>query len=166
MASLTKQLLEQLQVLASAKLPENRAFFGRLRKKKPKNLDEVFHRTHEGVFEVIDCLECANCCKSISPIIIDKDIERLAKGLRMKPSQFVEEYLELDKDHDYVFRSQPCPFLMPDNYCTVYEDRPRACREYPHTDRKRMYQALSVTLKNTNYCPAVYEIVERVKKEI
>ncbi len=120
---------------------------------------------HEEIFEEIDCLECANCCKSISPIITQKDIERLAKHLRIRPSDFIDQYVYMDSDGDYVYKETPCPFLMPDNYCMVYEQRPKACREYPHTDRRKFHQILNLTQKNTYYCPAVYEVVERLKKE-
>lgn len=157
---------EELQKLAELKQKENKAFFAKLKKKKNINLDDIVHRLHEEVFEEVDCLKCANCCSSISPIVIDKDINRIAKSLRTKPSKLVEEYLYLDDEEDYVFKKTPCPFLMDDNYCMVYEDRPRACREYPHTDRKRFYQILNLSLKNTFICPAVYTIVEKLKKEI
>ncbi|MNE52092.1 Flagellin N-methylase [compost metagenome] len=82
----------------------------------------------------------------------------------MKPGDFVERYLRIDEDNDYVLQSVPCPFLGNDNYCSVYEDRPKACREYPHTDHSPMLQILDITLKNTAICPAVYEVVERMKK--
>lgn len=157
--------IERLKVQAQNSAVENKAFFARLRKKKPRQLDDVVHRLHDEVFEEIDCLECANCCKSISPIIIDKDVERMAKHLKMKAVDVIDTYLQMDADNDYVFKETPCPFLMPDNYCMIYESRPRACREYPHTDRKRFYQILNITLKNTHYCPAVYEVTERLKKE-
>ncbi len=157
--------IERLKVQAQNSAVENKAFFARLRKKKPRQLDDVVHRLHDEVFEEIDCLECANCCKSISPIVIDKDVERMAKHLKMKAVDVIDTYLQMDADNDYVFKETPCPFLMPDNYCMIYESRPRACREYPHTDRKRFYQILNITLKNTHYCPAVYEVTERLKKE-
>ena len=70
----------------------------------------------------------------------------------------------LDEDKDYVLRQAPCPFLGADNYCSVYEDRPNACREYPHTDRKKISQLLDLTYKNTFVCPAVLEITEQLKK--
>ncbi|MEQ9169155.1 MAG: YkgJ family cysteine cluster protein, partial [Fulvivirga sp.] len=84
--------------------------------------------------------------------------------LKMKPGDFIEQYLHLDGDNDYVLNVAPCPFLMDDNTCSVYEHRPRACREYPHTDRKKMAGILNLTFKNTLVCPAVLEIVERMKK--
>ena len=143
---------------------ENKTFFARLKKRKPKNLDKIVHELHHEVFQEIDCLDCANCCKSISPTLYHKDIDRLSKQLKIKPSQFVEEYLYLDDEGDYVFKQTPCPFLLSDNYCIVYENRPKACREYPHTDRSRFYQILNLTLKNSLICPAVFEIIEILKK--
>lgn len=155
--------LNKLKVDAQNKSKENKAFLTRLKKKKPKDLDENAQDLHHQVFEYTNCLECANCCKSISPIVIDRDIDRLAKYLRIKPSAVIEQYLHLDEDGDYVFNETPCPFLMPDNYCMVYESRPRACREYPHTDRKRFFQISSLTYKNTFVCPAVFDVVEGLK---
>lgn len=143
----------------------NKTFLDQLRRRKPKNLDDVVHQLHHEAFDHIDCLECANCCKTTSPIIIDRDIDRISKHLKIKPSQMIEQYLQLDDDGDYVFRETPCPFLMPDNYCMIYEVRPRACREYPHTDRARFHQILKLTWRNTLVCPAVLGIVERLKEE-
>src|SRR5438309_8715914 len=111
--------------------PEIKKFLEQLKRKKPRNLDDVFHETHDEIFEKIDCLTCANCCKTTSPIFYQKDIERLSKRLRIRPSQFIEKYLRIDEDKDYVLTKAPCPFLGDDNYCAVYEDRPAACREYP-----------------------------------
>lgn len=129
-------------------------------------MDDLFHQQHEEVFEEIDCLDCGNCCKTTSPIFYQTDIERLAKSLRLKPGAFIEKYLRIDEDNDYVLKSSPCPFLADDNYCRVYEDRPKACREYPHTDRKKMIQITDLTFKNTMVCPAVLEMVERLKNII
>lgn len=143
---------------------DNRKFFARLKKNTPNDLDITVKDFHEEVFKHINCLDCANCCKSISPMITDKDIERMAKFLRVRPSVLTEKYLHLDEDRDYVFNSSPCPFLDSDNYCKVYDVRPKACSEYPHTDRKRFVQILDVTLKNTFICPAAFEVVEKLKE--
>ena len=146
--------------------PELKKFLGKFKGKKARDLDDVFHETHEEVFEEIDCLTCANCCKTTSPIFYDRDVVRLAKRFRMPASDFIEKYLRVDEDKDYVLKEAPCAFLGPDNYCSVYEDRPNACREYPHTDRKNMYQILDLTYKNTLVCPAVLKIVEEVKRKL
>lgn len=145
---------------------ENENFYRRLKLKYPKNLDEVIHKAHDEAFENIDCLKCANCCKTTSPIFYQRDIERAAKACRIKTGDFIDKYLNLDKDGDYVLKQVPCFFLDGDNYCTIYEDRPNACREYPHTDRKKMYQVLDLALKNTLVCPAVFHITEEIKKHL
>ena len=145
----------------------NKKFFTRIKKlKKSIDLDGMVHQMHEEVFEYIDCLECANCCKTISPIIHDKDIQRISKKLKMRPAEFTEKYLELDEDGDYVFQQTPCPFLLSDNYCSIYEFRPRSCREYPLTDQPNFHRLLSLTLKNTCICPAVFDVVEKLKTKI
>jgi len=164
MSTLSNISLSELKDKALKLAPETKALFAKLKKKKPKNLDNIVHGLHDEIFEEIDCLDCANCCKSISPTLYDKDVDRLAKHFKMKPSQFVEQYLYVDDEGDYVFQQTPCPFLLPDNYCMAYESRPKACREYPHTDRKRFYQILNLTLKNTEVCPAVFDVVERLKE--
>lgn len=148
---------------AKRKSADNKKFLQSVKKKDARDVDDAFHTAHEEVFERIDCLTCANCCKTTSPIFYQNDIERIAKSLRMKPGDFVEKYLRIDEDNDYVLKSSPCPFLGNDNYCSVYNDRPKACREYPHTDRKKVIQITELTYRNTMVCPAVLEIVEKVK---
>ncbi len=159
-----KEDLDTFKALASRKGPENKKFLASLKKKDSRKVDDAFHAAHEDVFETMDCLTCANCCKTTSPIFYQTDIERVARALRMRPGDFVEKYLRIDEDRDYVLKSSPCPFLMDDNACSVYEDRPKACREYPHTDRKKIVQITELTYKNTLVCPAVFEMVERLKK--
>ena len=157
--------LQQLSVLVSKSKKSTNDLFAKLKKKKPSNLDNVADKIHTKIFQEIDCLDCANCCKNISPIIKDSDIVRIAKFLKMKPADLTQKYMYLDKDGDYVYKQAPCPFLMSDNYCSIYSVRPNACKEYPHTDRKRFYQILDLTAKNASFCPAVYYFIEDLKKE-
>lgn len=133
-------------------------------KKRLEKMDETIHEFHEKFSSEINCLDCANCCRSLGPAIYDKDIEKIAKALKIKPSQVVTDYLKIDEDGDYVFKSMPCPFLMPDNYCSIYESRPKACREYPHTDRKKFVQIYTLTVKNTSTCPIAYEVIKSLVK--
>jgi Fe-S-cluster containining protein len=90
------------------------------------------------------------------------DVKRIAKHLRLKENQFIDEYLFMDQEGDYVLKQSPCSFLGTDNKCSIYEYRPLACREYPHTDRKNMHQILPLTSKNTEICPAVAQIVTEI----
>ncbi len=159
-------LLNQLPTLAKDKHNENKKYFDKLKKKTPKNLDYQMQEIHESVFERIDCLSCANCCKTTGPLFTNADIERIAKHLKLKPQQFTEQYLKIDEDKDFVLQKLPCVFLDAENYCLIYDVRPKACREYPHTDRKKFQQISNITLKNTAICPAAFEVVEEMKKKI
>ena len=84
----------------------------------------------------------------------------------MKQQQFIDTFLRLDEENDYVLQKVPCTFLGADNYCSIYEVRPKACREFPHTDRKKFQQISSLTIKNVAICPAAYNIVEAMKQRI
>tara|TARA_Y100000385_G_C12827479_1_gene523056 strand:- start:180 stop:665 length:486 start_codon:yes stop_codon:yes gene_type:complete len=155
--------LAQYKEQVKFKRKENQQLFKRLKKVKPKALDKLVHPLHDEVFECTDCLECANCCTTIGPLFTDNDIARISKYLRIKPSEFVANYLRIDEDRDFVLKSVPCTFLGADNYCSIYDVRPKACREFPHTDRIKQNQLLNLTEKNTEVCPAVFEIIEKIK---
>lgn len=157
---------EDLKVAAKLNFKENQRFLNRMKSVNPKELDNIVHQFHEEVFSYTDCFTCANCCKTISPAMRERDVERIASALHLKPADVVSKYMKLDADGDYVFVSSPCPFLEHDNRCKVYDDRPKACREYPHTDRSKFYQLLDITLKNTTVCPAVFAVVEKMKSTI
>jgi len=150
---------------ALAQKKSNKKLVHKLKSMNQGELDTLFREEHDTVFEEIDCLSCANCCKTTSPIFRDIDIKRLSSHLRMPISDFIDSYLNIDADGDYVLKSSPCPFLQEDNKCSVYENRPLACKEYPHTNRKKMHQILTLTRKNTEICPAVARIFSRLKRE-
>lgn len=156
--------IKEYQDLAKAKQQQHKQFLNWLKKKKPKDLDVVAQNIHDDTFEKIDCLNCANCCKTTGPLFTERDIERIASHLKLKPGQFIDEYLHRDEDNDWVLNKLPCPFLASDNYCLIYNVRPKACAEFPHTDRRKLYQINNLTIKNTIICPATYEVVESLKK--
>ncbi len=154
-----KRFLEE----ARKNVKANKKLFNRLAKKK--KLDDVFHPMHTEVFAKTDCLTCGNCCRTTSPIFRDVDIERIAKHVGMRVAEFTDKYLHQDEERDWVLNSSPCTFLnLEDNKCSIYEVRPKACREYPHTDRKNMSQIMTLTFRNTLVCPAVAEMAERLKQ--
>lgn len=152
---------ENLQILAANAENEFKSYHKK-NLKQLKKMDCEIHALHHKHSEEMDCLQCANCCKTLGPLITDADIQRMAKALRMTPSQVVESYLRIDEDGDYVFKEMPCPFLIPDNYCIIYENRPKACREYPHTDRKKFYQVYKLSIKNAYTCPIAFEVLSGI----
>jgi Fe-S-cluster containining protein len=163
--SLNKELEQKLD-RSKIDQPQLKKMVPKLKKKNPRQLDELFHGLHQQTFKKMDCLTCANCCKTTSPIFREVDIKRISKKLRMHVNQFIDTYLKVDEDKDYVLKTSPCAFLDSENYCTIYEDRPLACREYPHTDRKNMFQILDLTVRNTLVCPAVSDIMDRIKSKV
>ncbi|MGY6523225.1 MAG: YkgJ family cysteine cluster protein [Mongoliitalea sp.] len=160
-----EEFLDDFGKLSKSAFGQHKKLLPKLKRVKGKELDQHFSTAHEEKFQHMDCLTCANCCKTTSPIFIQTDIERLAKVFRMKPSEFIDEYLFRDADGDFVLKSSPCPFLNSDNTCLVYEERPKACREYPHTNRKNMHGILNLTLRNTLVCPVVFEIFQDFEKD-
>jgi len=150
---------------ARKKSSENKKFLDKLKTKKPNDLDLLTNELHDEAFEQIDCLECANCCRTTGPLLLNKDIDRLASELKLKPSIFTEKFVRIDEDNDYVFSNMPCPFLGNDNYCHVYDARPNACREFPHTQQRNILQKLKITYLNTLICPAVALVVDGLKEK-
>ncbi len=121
---------------------------------------------HDEEFRKTDCLSCANCCKTTGPLFTNVDVERIAKHLKLKSAEFQQKYLRVDEENDLVLQTVPCVFLDAENYCLIYDVRPKACREYPHTNRKKFHQIANLTLQNVAICPAAYNIVEAMKKKM
>jgi Fe-S-cluster containining protein len=152
--------------LAKTKYKENKAFLNKLNKNQVNKLDAIAAKAHTEEFKSFDCLGCANCCKTTGPLFTKADIQRLAKLLGQSVTQFQEQYLKVDEDGDFVLQQTPCPFLLENNECFVYDHRPKACREFPHTDRKNFFQIRNLTLKNTLICPITYNVLEKIKQRI
>ena len=121
---------------------------------------------HEQAFEQVDCLKCANCCKTYSPRFKTPDIKRISKHLKMKEGTFIETYLRLDEDGDYVVKASPCPFLGADNYCSVYEVRPSDCERFPYTDEDVIMKRVNLTLKNSTFCPIVFFVLDKLNSSL
>jgi len=155
----------QLEKARSQK-PAIRKFYRVLQRQKPARLDAAFREVHQEVFERQSCLSCAHCCQTVGPLFTPRDISRLASHFKLSEAAFQQKYLRRDEDGDLVLQSLPCPFLQDDKYCSVYPIRPKACREYPHTDRPRMHQVLSLTAKNSQHCPAVAEMTAQLRQKL
>ena len=162
-----EKFLEQLPKLAEEAKKENQQYFARLKKRTPKRLDYLMQELHEEEFKKTDCLTCGNCCKTTSPIFTNIDVDRISKRLKMKAAAFTAQYLLRDEDDFLVLKTAPCTFFNEaDNTCFIYDVRPKACAEYPHTNRKKFIGITDLTIDNTTVCPAAYNIVENLKKRL
>ncbi|MDC0231235.1 YkgJ family cysteine cluster protein [Aureispira] len=144
---------------------QNTKFVRKLKKHRGKHLDNFAANIHEQVFKKIDCLDCAGCCKGLPPIVNKTDTARIAKKLGLSVSDFKRDYLTIDEDNDPVMQISPCVFLLKNNKCSIYEFRPKACREYPHTNIN-FSKNLNYHATNSIYCPATFHILEALKKNV
>jgi Fe-S-cluster containining protein len=128
---------------------------------KNKVLKQLPH-LHQEAFEKIDCLTCAACCKNYSPRFKTPDVKRISKHLGMKESAFIDTYLDVDEEGDFVVKKTPCPFLGANNYCSIYEVRPSDCARFPYTNEDVLIKRQALTLKNATFCPIVVHVLDKL----
>ncbi len=162
----SKELIKAWKNKRSAEKKPIRKFVKGLNARKNKSLDHLADDLHHSTFQKLDCLDCANCCTSIPPIVTRSDVKRLSKATGISERDFTRTYLVQDDDDDWVMKTTPCPFLQQDNKCAVYDARPKACRKYPHTDADQFRNNLGLHAKNAHYCPAVFHIVQDMMKRM
>lgn len=121
---------------------------------------------HDEAFEKIDCLQCAACCKNYSPRFKTPDVKRISKHLGIKESVFIETYLRVDEDGDFVVKASPCPFLGEDNFCAIYDVRPSDCSRFPYTDEDVIVKRQALTLKNATFCPITFFVLEKLEQQL
>ncbi|MGA2032974.1 MAG: YkgJ family cysteine cluster protein [Thermoguttaceae bacterium] len=141
----------------------NFRFLRSLKMKDERAVDRAARELHDEAFSIIDCIQCANCCKTVSPLFLKGDIHRIAKHLGMTESDFNSTYLRADEDGDLCLKTLPCPFLAEDGRCTIYEVRPKDCAEYPHTHKREFTTRTHLHAGNALSCPAVFWIVEQLR---
>lgn len=159
LCAMAEELLNNWEKKSTGHQKEYKRFLQRADKNKVlKQLPDL----HEEAFEKVDCLQCANCCKNYSPRFKTPDIKRISKHLGMKEGAFIETYLRLDEEGDYVVNSKPCPFLGSDNYCSIYVVRPSDCERFPYTEEDVILKRPHLTLKNATFCPITYFVLEKL----
>jgi hypothetical protein len=147
------------------KSAENQKKYKRFLERPDKNkVLKALPALHADAFVKINCLECANCCKNYSPRFKTPDIKRISKHLKIKEGEFIETYLKLDEEGDYVAKKTPCPFLGEDNYCNIYDHRPSDCVRFPYTDEDVIIKRPKLTIKNSTFCPIVHHVLEGLIK--
>ena len=143
-----------------------KSFLTKLEKNPPKNLDILADKINTEVWKQVDCLSCANCCKTMTPTFTEKDVKRIAAHFEIKPQEFKARWLVYEKkDKDWVNKKQPCQFLdLSSNMCSIYEVRPLDCAGFPHLNKKKMVDYIHVHKQNIIYCPATYKMVEKMQE--
>lgn len=143
-------------------------FLSKVEKNPPEKLYSLMHALDKEVWKEIDCLSCANCCKTMTPTFTFKDIKRIAAYLNMSPAAFRKKWLTYEKrDKDWVNSKQPCQFLdLQTNKCTIYPVRPADCAGFPHFKKKQPDLYMHVHQQNITYCPATFLLVKKMKDRL
>ena len=146
---------------------DNYEFLRSLKQRSFKKVDRITLALHQEAFSIVDCTKCANCCRTLRPVFSAEDIKRIAGHLGMEPDEFIAAYLERDEEQDrYRIKTTPCPFLGADSKCTIYDVRPDKCQGYPFTDKPDFAFSSINHANNALVCPAVFYIVEQMKKRL
>ena len=136
-----------------------KSFLSRLEKKPFRGLDKFVTEADKNIWKEVDCLSCANCCKTMSPTYTKTDVKRISKHLDMTQKAFREKWLYNDKSGDWMNVKQPCQFLdLKTNMCSIYAVRPRDCAGFPHHTKRRMVDYMHVYKQNIEYCPATFKV--------
>ncbi len=122
----------------------------------------------EDIEDRIDCTTCANCCRVASTPLLERDIVKLARYLRLTVAKFRDQYVDTDAEGDVILRRNEngCIFLS-GNECTVYEARPSNCVDFPHVVRGegRIATRMWEFIDRASYCPIVFNTLEAFKED-
>jgi Fe-S-cluster containining protein len=144
-----------------------RNFLTRLEKKAPRGLDQLTLIADKETWKELNCLDCANCCKTMSPTYTKKDRMRISKHLGMTEKAFREKWLYKDNTGDWMNKKQPCQFLdLTTNMCNIYSVRPRDCAGFPHHTKKKMVDYMHMYKQNIEFCPATYSVVQKIMEKV
>ena len=157
--------LKRFKVLASRKKSKLSAFLTKLDDIVPEDMPKLVAKTDATVWRDVDCMSCANCCKTMTPTFRKADITRISAHLGMKPKDFVDKWLVKEDDGDWVNKLQPCQFLV-DNKCSIYDVRPKDCAEFPQHNKKPFDLYNDTFIQNLHRCPATFMLVERLNKAV
>jgi len=159
--------LVQIQRLGEKMRPENEKFRKHLKTHGFK--DKNFRRIALEVEKQIDCTVCANCCRVATVELLERDVAKLMKYLRISEREFYRDYTMETEDEGVILKRTEeggCVFLS-GNECTVYDARPATCEHFPHTVRghgsieSRMWQFID----RACYCPIVFNTLDKWKDD-
>lgn len=160
--------LRSFRQKARHKKTGQRRFLTRLEKQPPRGLDKITVALEKDVWQEVDCLACANCCKTMTPTFNKEDLKRISAHFGQTVDQFKAQWLKQERggDRDWINRRQPCQFLnLSDNKCSIYEIRPADCAGFPHLGRK-MKDYVHVHKQNVEYCPATAKMVDKMMEKL
>jgi len=160
--------LQQFKRKTDAQRQELVDFLKKLDDIVPEEMPQLVAEEDGKMWRETDCLSCANCCKKMTPTFTKEDVHRISAHLGMTAQAFRKKWLYKEKDGagDWMNTSIPCQFLGADNKCSIYEVRPLDCAEFPHHHKQPFDSYNDTFTQNLSYCPATYNLVQRLKKRV
>lgn len=156
--------IERLSEISAKQNSEFRTFLKHRLDWDGERLDSVVHEILREVTAEIDCTKCANCCLEMGISVEADEIERMARHMGLSPDEFESRYVVVDPDWgEKIIAESPCMFLDK-KLCTIYEDRPAVCREFPHLHKPDFRSRLFSVVNNAASCPIVFNVLEELKQ--
>ena len=156
--------LSKIKHLATIREDENFRFRTFLKGKDSVKIDNIALRLHKEIAAQIDCTLCGNCCCQLKPEVYEKDVEALSKIEKITPKNYIDSYCDKGDFGELFFKTIPCRYLE-GKKCSIYENRPKECRRFPYTDEKGFISRLLGMLNFYEFCPIVFNLMERLKGE-
>ena len=113
--------------------------------------DGTEHKVGDDLSE-IECFRCGVCCVRYRPKVTSKEIEHIARKLRISKKAFLTTYVRaVPIKEAYILQSaaDTCPFLRWDERgteatCSIHAFRPEACRNWvPSLSRPECREGLA-----------------------
>ena len=164
MSELKAVNLRTFKKKANEKKRSFRRFLSKMEKDPPRRLNVLTEKLEKEVWAELDCLSCANCCKTMTPTFTPADLKRISAHFGQTVDEFKIKWLRKERkaNGDWMNKKEPCQFLnLNDNKCSIYEIRPTDCADFPHLT-KSMKDYGHVHKQNIEYCPATYKLVEKM----
>jgi uncharacterized protein len=161
--------INRIKTIAKQKSDENWQFQAFLKNYDApiEEIDSIVHELYEEVSYLINCMQCANCCKEMYPTLNTDEIRILSRETGISTEQFKKQYLIKDGNPEqseeiYTFNQSPCPFLK-QNLCSNYDCRPDDCRSFPNLHKEEFVFRLFGVIDNYSVCPIVFNVYEQLK---
>ena len=158
--------LDEVLRLGTAKADENRSFRRYL----------STHHVSEKPFQIlasdaqrqIDCTACANCCRHSVVPVSKMEIENIARHLGVTPEGVTHHYTvpdPEDRGERILLTSRRGCIFLESNLCSIYEARPKTCRDFPHVSvgTHSLGSRQSSLARWAALCPIIFNAIERYK---
>jgi Fe-S-cluster containining protein len=152
------EYLQRIKVLSQQNETENYDFRAWLKNYAPGGIDDVVKALSQKYFALIDCKECANCCRELELEFTDPELHTIAKSMEQSIDEFKKRFV-------VEGTMKPYPALK-GNLCSIYEGRPHACRSYPHLEKPHFTSRLYGVLDSIAVCPIAFNAFEELKAKV